>query len=60
MGVKKPVLYSKTIWAALLYAALVAFEPTISKLNQENPTVFSSIVAMIFIWLRIITTKPVI
>lgn len=52
---KKPFYKSKTIWAALLHAALFAYSPFVEQYVKENPTLWACTISFLFIVLRYMT-----
>ena len=55
----KSIFKSKTIWVALLYAALMGFSPVVQAYTNENPGIIGCSVAFVFIFLRIVTKNKV-
>lgn len=55
----KSLFKSKTIWAAILYAVLVAFDKDIQTWIGSNPGITASLVSAGVIFLRLITKTGV-
>jgi hypothetical protein len=57
--VRKSIWKSKTVWVALLWAALTAFTPLIESYVKENPTFVMCLISFVVIFLRFITKSGV-
>lgn len=55
----KSFLYSKTIWVAVVYAALITFDGPINQYIKENQNIGGYALCVIFIILRIVTTGSI-
>jgi len=56
----KFIFKSKTFWAALIQAALLAFSPLVQKYASEHPGIWACFIAFVFIFLRLITKDKII
>jgi len=55
----KSILYSKTVWVALAYAALISFEGPIQEYIKSHQNISGYLVSFVFILLRILTKSGV-
>lgn len=51
-----PLVLSKTVWAAVVLAALSAFDTQFQEMIKNNPGWFGSGISFLMIFLRILTT----